>query len=902
MSAKVLTVNPQQKPLGPVPPVVPRIFPQLTISRRNSEPVTIPVGRPLASPSKRPSTPIKTFATRTSIMADRYYRTSSPTGRRLAPPDRSSTGKLAPITTYDSYYDSARNRDPYAVSPRSSGEKLTGGGGGVIPISTETYVTPSTRSSAYSGAYAGRPRRSTLTEADVASYSSSSRSRPIVTHERLVRPNSPLKNTYDREGAYVTTGSSHHKHKRLYSVDDSGNTVSLDPSSRNYDSWGTSDHRGRDRSERHEHRDRERHYHLSGSAAKSRNVDESYSYTDAAGMFRETEPRWRRQRGSVEGRGRDRPISMLEAPAGYTYAQHRPSRDMGPPPSTRGFDRLNEGITRGGSVREAPRSSSRDRAPAYLGVERAATFDVPIRPNSTRPPTEIPERSLPVDQRDQRYAYRPDPYDDRDAREPRRPDRRFTDREVENRGFGIRSGSVDYSASSRDESRDRRVPPAGVYPAGVPPPIVTEPSRKSSVNDYAPSHVVNETKRHHERRLSEQDYPRDRHRSIPDDYVDDSGRLLDRERPSERPSVSGTTLAATAGAAAAGAYAANEIAERRKDRRHDDEDDRRSRRTKGDVDDVDERPRDRDRDRERERDRDRDRERERERDRKDRDREEKPAKAAAEEIDPDEDYRRRVQAELNNLQGLSRTSTREDEASGSDRDRERRRRDRDARERDREATRGLGSDEEELAALPAPPATAPPSFVRPPPPAPITVPAKAPAHDASRDDSHNQRTPSMFGEGYTQEPGELAPPMAVALPVSDHSDSGSHPTRSRSSSVATKETRVRIVEPPKEEKDSPPLRGILKQPTRKFPEDPNPIREGVAPLKDAKKEELAKKEGIPQNARWTKIDRTFVNPQALDEAGERYEERMDCVIVLRVLTKDEVQKLSDRTKMIRGEP
>jgi hypothetical protein len=58
--------------------------------------------------------------------------------------------------------------------------------------------------------------------------------------------------------------------------------------------------------------------------------------------------------------------------------------------------------------------------------------------------------------------------------------------------------------------------------------------------------------------------------------------------------------------------------------------------------------------------------------------------------------------------------------------------------------------------------------------------------------------------------------------------------------------------------------------------------------------------GIPPGARWTKIDRKLVNPEALQEAKERFEERLDCVIVLRVLTKEEIQKLADRTKELRG--
>jgi hypothetical protein len=103
---------------------------------------------------------------------------------------------------------------------------------------------------------------------------------------------------------------------------------------------------------------------------------------------------------------------------------------------------------------------------------------------------------------------------------------------------------------------------------------------------------------------------------------------------------------------------------------------------------------------------------------------------------------------------------------------------------------------------------------------------------------------------------------------------------------------VQIVEPPKE--PVAPVKGILRKPTAKFPEDPEPIREGVAPHKDA-----LKGKDIPVGARWTRIDRRLVNPEALEQAKERFEERMDCVIVLRVLTKEEIQKLADRTKKIR---
>lgn len=46
-----------------------------------------------------------------------------------------------------------------------------------------------------------------------------------------------------------------------------------------------------------------------------------------------------------------------------------------------------------------------------------------------------------------------------------------------------------------------------------------------------------------------------------------------------------------------------------------------------------------------------------------------------------------------------------------------------------------------------------------------------------------------------------------------------------------RENRVRIVDPPSEEDDKKP-KGILKKPTEKFPENPDAVREGVAPLKD----------------------------------------------------------------------
>lgn len=105
--------------------------------------------------------------------------------------------------------------------------------------------------------------------------------------------------------------------------------------------------------------------------------------------------------------------------------------------------------------------------------------------------------------------------------------------------------------------------------------------------------------------------------------------------------------------------------------------------------------------------------------------------------------------------------------------------------------------------------------------------------------------------------------------------------------------RVALVEPPKEE-ERPKPKGILKTRVNPFPEDANPVREGVAPLKEAGKD------GVPPGARWTKINRVLVNPEALEKAKLRFEERDDYVIVLQVLTKEAIAKLAEKTREIRG--
>lgn len=114
-------------------------------------------------------------------------------------------------------------------------------------------------------------------------------------------------------------------------------------------------------------------------------------------------------------------------------------------------------------------------------------------------------------------------------------------------------------------------------------------------------------------------------------------------------------------------------------------------------------------------------------------------------------------------------------------------------------------------------------------------------------------------------------------------------------SPAGDERQVRVVSPPRDKDEKKPIKGILKQPKPQFPEEPNPVREGVAPHKDDKT-----KGNVPPGARWTKINRKLVNPEALTIGKERFEVRDDFVIVLRVLSKEEIEAYTAATAQLRS--
>ena len=126
----------------------------------------------------------------------------------------------------------------------------------------------------------------------------------------------------------------------------------------------------------------------------------------------------------------------------------------------------------------------------------------------------------------------------------------------------------------------------------------------------------------------------------------------------------------------------------------------------------------------------------------------------------------------------------------------------------------------------------------------------------------------------------------------DSSGTEAREAREPRESREKKTRQVRVVTPSEDPREpEPPIKGILRPPRERFPEDPAPVREGVAPLN---------KKGIPPNARWTKIDRRLVNPEALEAGNERYEERPDYVIVLRVLTKEDIEAYALKTQEIRA--
>ncbi|KAF2433529.1 hypothetical protein EJ08DRAFT_658055 [Tothia fuscella] len=949
-------------------------------------------GIPTAAATKTNSTTPSIGLNMSDPRYSHHYRASSPGARKLVLPGRSSTGTVG-ATSYNeplSAY-SRSPRDTYLDAP----PPRTTTGGGVIPISTDVYANygPSSASTSKPrDSFSGRPRSSTIEGAHAPPVI---RSRPAVVHtSAVVRPSSPL-SRYEPRDAYVKTAATpRREHKTtMYSVDNGSAKLIAETETAA---------RGRDARDS-SHKDRG-NYHLTGSSARPRErevEDEMFSYTDAAGMYRDTEPRWRPRRGSVD-RGNRRPTSVIE-PFGPSSG-NRASRDMGPPPSTRGFQKISSDLGRTSSVRDPVRSSSRERSGTYDSYGNGVKYEMPIRGSST----------LPVEDQgwDSRY------YEDEfgKQRDSRRHNR-VVDDAVETRGFGIRrSSSVDRHAlppsypppppstsavgiytlpneplgsmptreeytsrtadsdrrssallpprdyTSRDILEDRRgsaIPPSKDYLSRPPedmrrssdvpvpsnylsrPPEETRrgsdippskeylsrpleenrrgsedrrdrppPSHKDylprpldddrrgsedrrerdrtipSTKEYVPRVVEDDRRGSQDRRERDRDYdrPKDRDYERSRHKDRDHNRDEPRKEHEERIGVAVPAAAAAVGAVAAGAA----LSKHSRDKKYDSDEDRdRNRRAPRSEPNAAEDERE-----QRYADRDRARDEERKKDHS----------PKQEEVDPDEEYRRRVQQqaeELSQMPQVTRQRSREGERSDSDHER-RRRPERDERER-RERRK---DDPSEAVGLRDVPRREKGYDSRDDVPASREMPRQDRELDfddqaSQQHNRYDKRHNSILDNGFVDEPDALdrdrGGPPTTDLVVAKEAASRNASTSGQS------ERRVTIVEPPKKEPSPEPrVKGILRKPTEKFPEHPNPIREGVAPLKEKLDKEKHAKD-IPSGAKWTKIDRRLVNPQSLEEKGERYEERMDCVIVLRVLTKAEIQEFADRTKEIRGE-
>jgi hypothetical protein len=721
-----------------------------------------------------------------------YHRASSPGSRRLAHPARLSDG----------YYP-APTSAVYA-SPRSSGERL-------VPVSTPAFVARD--------AYSGRPRRSTLTEPSRPPAQPSAvnpalpvhpRSRPAViqsSHDRTHSPSSPhaYSTSTRTPDYYAVPATTHrdHSHKKLYSIDGGGKSRLVADIDINTTHGSSHRRHSVDRnSDRHSStHHRHKGYHLSGSSTRKTENDQGFSYTEPAAMYTETEPRWRHRAGSVEAT-RPRPSSTLVEP----YPPRSSARESGPPTS-RALDKFNDGAGRVNSTREAPRSSNR------LSYQEPQYNDGYTSSSGRHSAAVHQDRTRDVYQREAERA---------------RPVHRYEDRAVERRGFGIRSGSQDrynhnmnkgsnesFDAYQSDRDRDHRPPRSDPRPYDYPKESDRDreyrPRDKDRVRDDG---YASERDRHHER-----------------DRRDPSRRDRDRDvNPrGSGDSLSNTLLPAAAtaaigslGAMAAAAAYGSDTTVKGRDREYEDRD----------------REKERDRDREREREqRDRQQEyerKQRERELRDRERDRDVERDGDKERERTHDRETRTRERPREKErDRPRHSSSSD--SGQDRHRSSRRH------------RTLGADgsppqEKDTRAAPDERQRAPEPDRTHPPDERQRVPEReraAPTEPAEIDPDEDYRRRMEQAQRDLQDPHDNMDPerdrrLNGAETIGSRASPPNVSTDVDYSENKSRENRVRIVEPPSDREDSQPVRGILKRPTQKFPEDPHPMREGVKPLKEVR--------------------------------------------------------------------
>jgi hypothetical protein len=750
-----------------------------------------------------------------------------------------------------------------------------------------------------------RTRRSTLDNQNRPTIVTTTRThRPVVHSAGGVRPGSPMKNPYrSSEEEYIVTPATssrhgHHHHKKHYSA-------TMDNADMNRLAREREDSRLRVVPIRDPtYRARTRPIYTGSVVRHADTVaddygEDGYGYTNPQDLVRYDLDRGippaavvhRSRRDSFDGNRNSRPTSIT----GYNEIVPRSydTRERGPPPSTRGFDKIRPPPYDQGSVRmPRPPSPGNSMAPMEP-VSRPPPFELvePIRrSNSSRVrPTSYHERDRPRGPRE-------DYYEVRDDDRPHRHD--SYDERVESRGFGLRTERPESQTLIRGER-----------------PIET-PESRSAIRPERPesrSAIRPERSERVER-------------------VERSERSERSERPdADRKEHKGRDALATGLSIAGAALGINAVKnaargdDRKDDRKDSDSDEREERRR-----------RDRDYDEEHRRRRDRD---EREhvdlggRDPKDRrhrvddvpppprdgpprdgprDGPLRDGAPPARDMPPPRDVppsRETRDAASVNKDTKERSPTidlggrdpRERQPSREDRDSDKERRDRHIR-RSEAALSGNAIDSSDTASDDAQPRSRRETRPRGNSTAAAGVAAAAIPAFNPKDTMDLKALKEALNS--KDAAAKAAPPKEPARTPrhSSTKDAGEvaqireelKPERGREPLASNENRQLRVVSPPRDKTDEKPVKGILRQPREKFPEDPAPIREGVAPLKDAKKD------GVPPDARWTKISRKLVNPEALEAGKERFEAREDFVIVLRVLSKDEVQGYAEVTQRIRG--
>lgn len=780
-------------------------------------------------------------------------------------------------------------------TPRSSTSSVSNAGTVTTTYKVTTDTAPKHGSHLREGS---RTRRSTIDNHNRPTIVTTTRThRPVVHSGGGIRPTSPLKNPHrsSEEEFVVTPATSsrhghHHHHKKHYSV-------TMDNADMNRLAREREDGRLRVVPVREPtYRARTRPIYTGSVVRHADTVaddygDDGYGYTNPQDLVRydldrQTQPVVHRsQRDSFDAGRNARPTSITS----YNDIVPRPydARERGPPPSMRGFDKIRPPPYDQAVVRmPRPPSPGNSMAPMEPAT-RPPPFE-PVEPirrssNTRVPPTSYHERDRPRGSREDYYEVRDD---DRRHRHDSYDDR------VESRGFGIRTDGPESRSAIRGER-----------------PIEHVERRETVRPEHPESHtaVRNERVERIERseRLGSDRTDRDR---VDRDRTDD-----DRKEHKGRDALAaGLSIAG----AALGVNAIKNTARDDRDRRDSDSDEREERRRRDR--DYDEEPR-------RRRDRDRD---DREVDPGGRDPKERrhrdddmppppPRDGLARDIPPSRrdprESRDTVPAHVKERHSpvdLAGREPRERQVSREEANSDRERRDRhrqrsetalngtavessdtgsdDAQLRPRKETRPRGNSTAAAAgAAAAGTAVAAEKAFNPK----DTMDLKALKEALNSKDTAKPK-PAETKEAPSRTPRQSSTKdTAEAAKIREDLN----PDRRGRDPLAPNENRqLRVVSPPREKSEEKPVKGILRQPREKFPEDPAPIREGVAPLRDAKKD------GIPPDARWTKISRKLVNPEALEAGKERYEAREDFVIVLRVLSRDEVQGYAEITQRIRA--